>query len=765
MIKNRLLGCCSSIALGCMPASAQFVITPGTNAAGVSAQCPFGTGLGDQCGVSPGRFYAPAVGAIGSPPQPTTKPTAAQWQAYAATSGQVWHAAHAQTWNLAGVDYGVGPSIPLSSMLDVAGWNTAIYTGSTTYPTATGCVYLAGTGATGTFTGYSVLGALTVTAGTAAIGEQITGTGIGTNTYIMAGSGSSFTLNQVLSFASSGSPETVTYFDTYQGSSWPAGEPVLLCSGKNTSPSFNIIGWNFGPTAYQIGTPIGSHDCINLLWSTYGAGYAPTILVENDAFINGSTCSPNIGGTRYGMVSNQSTNFQAILTFNNNYVWGRNTDPCCLPSSANQNQGLWLSIGKLQQNITSNFNWIYQLNNQAWFVGWTTGNEQNVAACSNGATYSYPGYMATEDSNYVDNYGALYGAGHFETANLGGQQSMCLVDRSWNTIVSPSAMANSTLGPFFGWASSGTGGGSVELSKIVNNTSVVDITGGRKITDPHWTGFAEFYDWHTDGASPVNHIIIDGTGSSCGSQCVGPVNGQGISGGTNNTTNAVVGLQNNLGTGPITGSLFNAGCNSQDNASTGICQFNGNYPSLNPAGIVFPINAQPKVLNSAFASNVASVALFEYDHGADTYQTTTAVSSATNTVTTALGSCVNGYQNAILKDTTQSTTIGMITGTGCTVSGTAVFTLYTPNIATSVAGSDNLTIVGFAYGTTLVQNNYMDITGSLNYMNMSPAVSGGTGFQSGTNGGGCAVAATLTGNIDLVSGAAANFFGASGGAC
>jgi hypothetical protein len=69
-----------------------------------NGSCPFGGNGSDGCGVSPGIF------------------TDTPWPSLAKQSGQTWLANHPQAWNLAGVDYGVGPNQSIASLTDIASW-------------------------------------------------------------------------------------------------------------------------------------------------------------------------------------------------------------------------------------------------------------------------------------------------------------------------------------------------------------------------------------------------------------------------------------------------------------------------------------------------------------------------------------------------------------------------------------------------------------------------------------------------------------------
>lgn len=786
------------------PATAQFVLTPGSNIAGSSAQCPFGTGGLDKCGVSPGLFYSPAA-TINSDglgrPNPTTKPTAAQWEAYAATSGQTWTSTHPQTWNVACVDFGCGPSIALSSTTDIAGWNAGIYTGSTTNPVATGCVYMSaadgyngttGAGWTGTASSSGTTLTLVSTAtGALAVGMQLIPPGdpsVAALTLVIdnPGGGNTFTLNRSFTHAAESLSATNTYFGAGTSTfGWVQSYPALLCSVPS-STNFNITGWNFAETAFQ-DHPVGSHTCVNLLFQAIGTSN-PAINVTNNAFINGATCAPLIGGTRNGQITSPGVNLYANVKIWNNYFWGRNTNACCIIPG---NQGYPMTLSAMRGNLDIEFNWMYQTGSGAGFNGWVTGSETAVASCSNGTAYSFPGYTYIYDDNYNDNFGTLYGGGHYELMNLGGLVAMCLVDRSYNTIVMPSTMPAEVEGSFFGWAS--TGQGVVEKGVVSNNTVVTNMTGGRQ-TPAFTSATVEHYNWHTNAGTP-NLFVLDGPGTSCpsypsfGGICPGPTTGQGLTGGTNNTANSGIGLQGVVSGSPgVVGETLAAGCNAQDSPPT-ICTVAGNYPSLT-AGVTYPSNAQPSVLNSAFVTYVAGQALVEYDHGNLGYQTTFAAAAAGGpwtgsgstpvSIGTTLTTCLTGtvgtgatngaYEGAMLIDNSQSNIeVGMIyTCTGSPATLTVVF-----NTGVTVQVNDNLTLASFGYGVTIYHNNFIDITGAQQYYGANPVVNstgGASGYSTAAHAGagGCAVAVDTgsgaTQNIDLVTGSAATF-GSRGPGC
>lgn len=480
--------------------------------------CAYATGATDGCGVSPGIYFAPAIGS-------TTQPTAAQWGSYARQSGQTWDTDHPQPFNVAAVDYGVGPNVSVSSLTDIAAWPAGQY----------GCTFYA----TGTGTG-------------------ITG--------------------------------------------WPAGDPVLVCKGS-TQTDFSISGYNFGPTAYQ-GNPVGTHDCVNLVIQPNNTTtYTPNITISGNAFINGATCAPFISGVRYGLIS-AVTGARSPLKIWNNYVDGRANDSgqCC---TVPNNQGFFVATTNFAANIDTEFNYVINMLSAPLLVGLATGNE-SAFPCSNGTAYNSPGYVIKNKYNYYDQFGAIYGGGHWEISTIGSTATVCGYYPEYNTVVWANSTAAEGTSSFFHMT---TNAGTIELSAIDHNTIVTNLVAGKSYPDLY-----EYYNWHTDAGTP-NHIVVEATGSSCtglGWTCSNPVRGQAITGGTNMPSGLVIGLQNNTGSGPITGSAWNGGCN----ATLGtLCPNSGNWPSL-AAGVSIPSNyPTSSVLNSMFNNRVVSEVAAEADHG------------------------------------------------------------------------------------------------------------------------------------------------------
>ena len=727
--------------------------------------CDFQNTPQDGCGTSPGLYFAPAVSS-------TTKPTSAQWQAYAATSGQTWDSAHPQQFNVAAIDYGIGPNQLVSAMADVAGYN------ATGAPATTKCSYQAATGATASFTGQVSGTTLTTTdntvTGTIAVGmELVTGpSGVITNTYILAklvdnGTTTTWQLNASGTYG----PEAITASDTYQLAGWTAGDPTFICS-SDTNPAGNAIaitGLNFGPTSYQ-GSPVGTHDCVNFVVAGRGTSYTPTISVTNNAFINGSKCAPEISGSRYGMISSISGT-RAPLKIWNNYVDGRANDAgnCCLPPG---NTGFFVFVN-MEATVDIEFNYVLRNPSAPVGVTFASGNE-SAFPCSNGMAYSAPSYSLIHKYNYYDQFGSTYGAGHMEIVAFEGANGVSVCSRvdDYNVVLWSSSTAAEGAASFFYWG----GGGQLQYGEAKYNTIVTNLTGGKQYPELY-----DYYNWSTNGGTP-NYIAIAGTGSSCpipagtytgsGWACGNPAKGQSVAGGTGNTYNSVIGLQNNTGSGPITGSAWNGGCNSTDNAA-GLCPNSGNYPAL-ANGVVIP-SGGGTVLNSFVNNRVVSETASEADHGTDTLSNVTVAASGgpfSGTTITLSANCPSTVVNSIVIDTTQANAVvGAIAS--CPTSG-ATLTLYA-NASVSVANGDALKLASFGYGTVAWTNNYIDggsSGGSPNnipqYWSANPQVVSG-GYAAG-GAGGCAVPITLANNVELRTGGATrypnvNLFTSHSGGC
>jgi hypothetical protein len=664
---------------------------------GGSNTCPYGSSISDGCGASPGLYFSPWTSPA-NPLIPVPQPSASQFSSYARQSGQVWSPAwtrgHTPSWNLAGIDYGVGPDQLVSSMTDIASWTQG--TDNCVYMSAADGYSASNTGAAVSFTANYTGTTLTVTGGTAPNPGMalvpVSGaypTGIGAGTIILSGGPTTFTLNKAVSTETG---KTVDASNTWFGNNgatfdWVQNYPVFLCTGSSAT-NFTISGWNFGETQFQ-GTPNGTHGCVGVVFLPSSTAYTPQVTINNNAFISGSTCGPVISSTTFGQIYVAGTMlFQPIIY--NNFVWGRNTNSCCIVglsplNNGVTNGGVFFETGSSEASQDIEYNFFYQVGSIVESGGWITGNEANQGSCSNGTIYNAPGYSMNFSHNYIDNFGEEYGAGHFEITNIGtgvNSPGICKDIKDYNVINVPGTMPNSTTGPFFGFGAS-TASGVLEYGEVKNNLFTSNLVGGRQVVGSV-IPYEEYYNWHTDGGSPVNHVIVTGQGTNCSNSpvsswgCLGPVQGQGIAGGTNNFTGAQVGLQA-LQSGVTYPYTLNAGCNQQD-GTQGTCQHVGNYPALT-VGQLFP----------TWTGNVAA------SGGPFTGTTITLLSAQ----------CPASAGGAIVTDTTQS---GAAVGTVSTCSGTTL--TLTGNTSTPVQNSDALLFTATNITNALFSNNIESVAGA-----------------------------------------------------
>jgi hypothetical protein len=519
------------------------------------ANCPYGSGGSDGCGVSPGVFYAPAAGSV------YTQPTIAQFQAYVAKSGQSWYAAHPPNVNIPAVDpgYGVGPNLQVSAMPDIAGYNGTVSGVTENYlPVDTQCVYMPATGAawSGTITSIATVsqnsseGILTVSAtssGTLSLGMILSTSQYGggqvtdlptvvmvlatptTTIYGINGGGASgymltagqylvsYSLNHTYSgglaiyandgyvaLNSGGTGPGAGGPPGWNNASLVGGSPGLICSGINkvySANTFSINGWNFGPTIVGTGSPfnqaspVGVHDCVSLyIWPSIGTNYTPAISIANNAFINGSACGGKIGTSESGIIGSAVSTLKATITLDNNFLYGRNDESCC--NAATQPSGLLIDFNGLESSYTQEFNYFYKSVGTQAVVNFITGNEAAQPTCSNTTGFSNPGYTATNRYNYYDNFLALIGTGHWETRTMDGTGAMCAWHDDSNVVVFNPAAAAAGESPFFGH----------NQASAINITPVQEWTiNGNFIFGNYVHGATtptESYAWHTDGCGP-----------------------------------------------------------------------------------------------------------------------------------------------------------------------------------------------------------------------------------------------------------------------
>ena len=672
-----------------------------------------GAGNGAQGNVvttCPQLLYNDGCTGNGASPNGTGTYVRSNFATYAQQSGQAtssnpWTASHPQPHNMAGVDFGVGPTVAVSTMADIAHW------GDGTIP-GTNC-------------------------------GQASGTTCGCTYY----------------------DGTIAQWTSGQPTGWVATWPALACTSNITTP-VTFTGWNFGPTAFQ-GSPKGSHDCINLVfYPVSGILSVGTVTIKNNAFINGAACAP-ITTINYGMITSSKSGFTGKYVVYNNFIDGRNSNPCCV-SNSTTSSGIWFSLSANQDDVDVEYNWIQNTPLVSMLASPSHGSE--TANCQNGTSYGQgsPGYNLIFSRNYVEGIGYAFGSGHWElmTNNLQANTIMCEILYQFNTVLWTSTSAAEGTTSFYGNANAASVG-TTQLFEADHNTIVVNLTGGKKLP-----ALYEFYDWHTNG-NALNEIVIDNAGSSCGGNYPGtsipiscpvtggvsPAVGAYIQGGTNNvngSTQNTVGLRAyDAGT-----SAYGGGCNQQSADGGTLCPNNSPYASLAPSvAWPFSYNSTTKVLNSQFDYRILSVAGANAGYGSHVTLTPAVAASGgpfTGTTITLSANCPAGlFPGLKVIDTTQSSTlIGTIAS--CPTSG-AVLTL-NASAAISVANNDTLTINFYGFGQVVYTNNYMDGTGSNantgsvqpSYWVAAPPVTG-TGYL-GTGAGGCATASIVQNNVELRSG-------------
>ena len=704
--------------------------------------------------------------------------TRSNFAVYAVQSGQTWTAPHPQPHNMAGVDYGVGPTALVSTMADISHFGDGTVAGTNcgqASGTTCGCTYYDGT-----------------------VGHQWT----------------------------SGAP-----------ASWDVTLPALGCTGNVTAPEI-FANWNFGPTAFQ-GSPNGSHDCVNLVFNpNSGALSTSPVTVKNNAFINGATCAHNTAITYGQFTSVKSGMFAKFIVFNN-YIDGRNQNACCISgtnAAGTSISGIWFSLSAGQDDVDIEYNWITNTPLVAVLLSPSSGNE--TANCNNGTSYGLgnPGYNIILAHNYIEGIGYSFGSGHWEVATINPQAAatICQEAFTFNTVVWDSTSAAEGTTTFYGNANAANQG-VIQYLAVDHNTIATNLTGGKQLPYVY-----NYYDWHTNG-NAINEIVIDGAGSSCGANypgtstpivCAftsasvnGVVPGAFINGGTNNLNGST---QNTIGTQAfdVATAAFGGGCNQQQAAGGTLCPNNSPYSSLavnTPSvaasggpftgttitlaatcptllagstvidntqsgaavgtvsscsgttltlqassaisvansdvlqvGIPWPFsyNAAAKVLNSQFDFRVLSAAGAETGYGSVTVYAPV-VSTSSGTTITLTTNCVPTYAGLPVYDTTNS---GQLVGTIASCPKGAAVVNLTASPLVTVTNGDTLSIPTYGFGQIAYTNNALDGTGSNAnasnanpyYWALSPSITG-TGYL-GTGAGGCATAALVQGNYELRTG-------------
>lgn len=329
--------------LATYPADAQFVLTPGTNIAGVSAQCPFGTSGVDGCGVSTGKYFGLANFFVAAP-QSGQGPYGNK---NANTGCPVTTSNCHPLQNVAGVDsgYGVGPTQLIATLTDVANYPGTGVQANGTWTT----------GAAQTIT----LGAPcpTVNTGGTWLVYDLQGRSGANPIYlgqVSACTGISLTLVANPAHASIGSTDNLAmglYGCAYFGAStagangaanpyptpstgfaadfWPTSMNTLACMGNQGFGAYSISGYNLSPVT-------SGHDCVNIYYIP-ASTETETVTFSNLAWVNGPACGIcHTGNTQACPVTGSIPGFMMSgnviatpLHIFNIYVDGKWSDPCC----------------------------------------------------------------------------------------------------------------------------------------------------------------------------------------------------------------------------------------------------------------------------------------------------------------------------------------------------------------------------------------------------------------------------------------------------
>lgn len=473
-----------------------------------STGCPYGSGLGDGCGTSPGLFFAPAVNS-------TTQPSAAQWSTYARQSGQTWTSNHPQTFNLAGVDYGVGPNIAIASMTDVATWT----------PGTNGCTYY-----NGTTSQY-------ISSNWTATNPVLACTGNGGNPYSITNQmfgpvgGRTFCVGLLFDYL------VTNELVTIQNNAWvnAAGSGVGSC---------NLTG---GMIKFRNGALISGK-----IWNNYfdGKGFDACC---GKVSTNGS---PFFSSVRYkGNIDLQYNYLFNLPTVIANMNWDGGNGTSCGVLGAGSGNNVTIAHNYTEGFITyaggghGEF-MTYNMNTISSLTATQTGTSLVVTAASttinNGDFYFGPGvpygsYIVSGGPGTTGTYTVSTSANTGSVAMGTYNGIICDEEVTYNTILWPSTYGGSGTTTFYGPTN---GQGTVHKFNIANNTVILNLTGGAQVPDT-----ADNWDFQTTAG---NQIQITGQGSSCSPNCKGPFQGAALSG-------QGMGLQEKV-SGSGVGSIWNAGC-------------------------------------------------------------------------------------------------------------------------------------------------------------------------------------------------------------
>jgi hypothetical protein len=371
-----LVGLCLLLSPQLEPVAPAYAWHHGSIAA-VSPACPFGNSGIDGCGVSPGLFFAPAINT-------TTQPTASQWSSFARQSSQVWSGNgcspdpnHCQTFNLTGVDFGVGPNASLASLTPISSWVAGTH-GCTYYP----------------------IGALLPSA---------------VRTQGWPHDASNNALINVLACTGNGS------------SSGNPGNPYTISGWSFTDANNGQCAaiYDIDTTHYTQGTGtvtvtgnsfINSTQCIG---SCNQSSSAQSIVYTSPNYTL-PTCSQGATGVVLGFVTIAQGVYTPFVVNNNYYDFLWDQTCCSLQTLA----GGAVTSNGLRGDFTFELNYIRHATHNPLGVSWLAGGEGACTASptntpSLGASWPFPGYNVNIKFNYLEGIGFYTGYGHGEFMNWG----------------------------------------------------------------------------------------------------------------------------------------------------------------------------------------------------------------------------------------------------------------------------------------------------------------------------------------------------------
>jgi hypothetical protein len=734
IFRNLIAGALAFALVTANPSLARLGAKGGGSSTG-GPTCPYGSSYPDGC-PSSGLFYAPIAGAtvpiggssVQSVPGSLSRPTAAQWAAHAAVSGQVWSGNHPQPWNLAGVDYPSGLTTLFTSLADVASWT----------PGFDNCTYTA--------SGY---------AGVA---------GWPTNSPVLVCSGAT---------SGSFSPSAWNFGPTaFQATPFGASHDCVTLLFKPTNGNTDVAPYNWSNIAFINGAACG--------FKISGVNYGQVALnaIEKSPFtfqniyIDGRADDP--GGCCLNVFEEwiSLNSFEASFTFQYGYAVDMGSAVGVITFATGNESAFPCSNGTSSPATTAPG---YSLNvSDSYFdaigvVGGAGHNEtftMNLTGIMCLASFAYntvPWPAATSAAGTASFF--------FQANNLGTIEAANVTNNSMITNLTGGKQLPE-LYDFYNWYTNG-----------LNPDQIVIQGNGSSCSILPWGGTCsnavrgELVTGGTNNAANSIPVLQTITGSVAGAGCnsqdtngICPFNGNlafmasfyTTTGGASSTFTMGSTCPTNLaGTtvsditqgGAAVGTVLT--CSGSTLTLTGTSAITVGSSDLLNFGIVYPSGAPSTfVQNGLFNNRQMSLAAGSAEHGADFINTglTAGANGSTGSPSVTLsGNCPSGAANAVINDTTASQIVGVILS--CPTAG-AVATLYS-NAAFAVTSGDALTIASFGYGVVTYKANYIDGVGSGEAQNLTPAywaasptVSSGTGWQSGA-GGGCFVPATVSGNVEL----------------